>query len=315
MNEEVIYKFGNIQERDMDLLFMESLATDKEFAKLFLEKAKIPYTNFEVLSIALSETEPGLGESDITAIFDINGIKYGILIEDKIDAPAMPKQCDRYYLRLKKAIDDGKYAQGFVFIICPEEYKAKNEDAKGYTLCVTYEECISYFSDLHSIAGQLKCQQLAQALETAKVPTWVKDPKAMDFFKKYRNYMEQHHSTLDLRNRKDSNGWWPHYGTEYGNVYIYHKVSDKVVDLTFPKGAEKILTLRLIALWLNAHGVSNVYAVVTGKAAALRISVPFLNQHEPFENANTDDVEMCFNAIETLSNFASLLAQAKIMTS
>ena len=73
MNENKICKFGNIQERDMDLMFLECLLTDVSFVKLFLDKANVPYSMVEVLNVALSETESGLGESDITAILSIDG--------------------------------------------------------------------------------------------------------------------------------------------------------------------------------------------------------------------------------------------------
>ena len=73
MNENKICKFGNIQERDIDLMFLECLLTDVGFVKLFLDKANVPYSMVEVLNVALSETESGLGESDITAILSIDG--------------------------------------------------------------------------------------------------------------------------------------------------------------------------------------------------------------------------------------------------
>ena len=68
MNENMICKFGNIQERDMDLMFLESFLTDKEFLQLFLNKAEIKGNSIEVLNVALSETDPEYGESDITVI-------------------------------------------------------------------------------------------------------------------------------------------------------------------------------------------------------------------------------------------------------
>ena len=305
------FKFGNIQERDMDLLFMESIATDREFVRLFLDKAAEKYDAFDVLSVALSETEPGLGESDITAILSVDGRKIGLLIEDKIDAPAMPKQAARYRKRANKAIKDGKYESCLIFIVCPAEYYNKNEEAKNYPFCFTYEECREFFDKRSDIKNQLKSQQLSQAINAIKVKNWTKDPDAMDFLKKYRAYMEEKHPTLDLRNSQDSNGWWPHYATAFGGVHILHKVSDGVVDLTFPGGAERISALEQIATWLRAHNMEEVRAVKTGKAAALRISVPVLDQHKPFEDANMDDVETCFKAIQQLSNFALIMARAK----
>ena len=88
MSKDGICSFGNVQERDMDLMFMESLLTDDGFVWLFLNKAGIACNSVEVLNVALSETDPEYGESDITAILSIDGKKHALLIEDKINAPA-----------------------------------------------------------------------------------------------------------------------------------------------------------------------------------------------------------------------------------
>ena len=122
--------------------------------------------------------------------------------------------------------------------------------------------------------------------------------------------MEANDYKLDLRNQKGSNAWWPHYATTFGSVHILHKVSDGVVDLTFPRGAERIEVMELVAQWLNVHGMPNVKALKTSKAAALRISVPVLDQHKPFEDANQDDVKACFDAVQQLSDLALMLSRA-----
>ena len=308
MSEDGICSFGNVQERDMDVMFMESLLTDDGFLRLFLNVADIK-GSVEVLNAALSETDPEYGESDITVLLSVDGKKHALLIEDKINAPAMPEQCDRYSKRAKKAMDNGEYEKFYVFIICPDAYYKANEEAKKYANFITYEDCIEYFSKKPDTLSKIRCAQLKQATEKGPGTTWEKNKKAMAFFEKYRTYMAAHGYDLDLRNRKDSNGWWPHYGTTFGNAYIYHKVSDGVVDLTFPNGAENVSTLKLAAIWLNAHSVPNVQALQTGKAAALRIRVPVLDQHKPFEEADMNDVETCFKAVQELSNLATAVGQ------
>lgn len=309
MNENMICKFGNIQERDMDLMFLESFLTDKEFLQLFLNKAEIKGNSIEVLNVALSETDPEYGESDITVILSIDGKKHGLLIEDKINAPAMPEQCERYSKRADKAKSKGKYDDYFVFIICPEAYHDANSEAKKYAYFITYEDCIKYFSAKTDTLSKIRCEQLKQALSKRINGPVEPDQAAIAFFAKYREYMETHDYKLDLRNQNSSNGWWPHYGTTFGNAYIYHKVSDGVVDLTFPNGANRIETMRFAVHWLNAHGMPNISALATGKAAALRIKVPVLDQHKPFEDANIDDVKTCFDAVQELSDLATMLAQ------
>lgn len=310
MSKDGICSFGNVQERDMDLMFMESLLTDDGFVWLFLNKAGIACNSVEVLNVALSETDPEYGESDITAILSIDGKKHALLIEDKINAPAMHDQCDRYDKRADKAMGKGEYDSASVFIICPKEYHRVNAEAKKYANFITYEDCIKYFAAKTDTLSKIRCTQLNQAIAKGPGSTWEKNEKAMAFFEKYRAYMAANGYNLDLRNKKDSNGWWPHYATAFGKVHILHKVSDGVVDLTFPKGAENLATMEHVERWLHEHGMPNVKALVTGKAAALRIRVPVLDQHKPFEDANQDDVKACFDAVQQLSDLALMLSRA-----
>lgn len=310
MSESTICNFGNIQERDMDMMFLECLLTDDGFVRLFLRKAEITGTSVEVLNVALSETDPEYGESDITVLLSVDGKKHALLIEDKINAPAMPEQCDRYSKRASKAKSNGKYNDYSVFIICPSEYYNANSEAKKYAHFITYEECVGYFSKKTDTLSKIKCEQLKQALTKDPGGTPEPNPAAIAFFEKYRAYMEANRYKLDLRNKKESNGWWPHYGTTFGNAYIYHKVSDGVVDLTFPKGAANLATMEHVAQWLQTHGMPNVNALATGKAAALRIKVPVLDQHKPFEDASQEDVKACFDAVQQLSDLALMFSRA-----
>ena len=331
MKKNVTYKFGNIQERDMDLLFLESIVTDESFVRLLLEKIekskkpidrifKLEKENlsqkmFSVLSVELSATDPELGESDITAVIKIDGVRLALLLEDKIDAPAMPEQCNRYSMRAIKAMNAGEYDEFFVFIICPQKYYCLNKEAQNYPECVTYEEYSDILSKKTDVISQIHCQQLDQAIRKAKsVPGITINEAAVDFFRKYKSYILAHYKTLDLRNKDGSNAWWPHYGTLYKQAYIYHKVSDGLVDLTFPGSGYNLGALQKATEWLNANGMPQVRAVKTGKAAALRIEVPVLNQTEPFENAKESDLKKCFDAIQTLSDFAAMLATIQNIT-
>ena len=76
--------FGTVYERDMDLMFIEAFAIDKGFSDLFVEKGDFNVSDYKIVSIEKSHTDAGLGESDVTVIIESEGIRYGILIEDKI---------------------------------------------------------------------------------------------------------------------------------------------------------------------------------------------------------------------------------------
>lgn len=237
--------FNAVHERDMDILFMESLASDPNFTTLVLSKTKYSGKEFQVLSTALSETEMNLGETDICVILRIEDRRVGLLIEDKVDAIAMPDQHLRYHKRGEAGVLKGKYDAYEVFIFCPQKYYDNNSEAK-----------------------------------------------------KYETF---------LRTSEKSNGWWPNYATRLGDAYIYHKRPEGFVDLTFPNAADKIDFLQSLASWLRSHNVSNVVAVKTGRAAALRIEVPKIPLTAVFEDMETTDIKKCFDAIQALTDFANLI--------
>lgn len=299
-------EFSTIRERDMDLFFLEAMSSDKGFAKLVVDKTQFAGCNFTIESIELSRTEADLGESDITVIISANGGKCAILIEDKIDAIAMPDQHGRYIKRGKRGIEENKYADFDIIIICPEKYYINNDEAKLYEHHIFYEEFEEYFVRKTDMISVLRLAQIRAAINKAKKPSEiVLNENANLFFKNYRTYQKAKYPQLDLRSKESSNGWWTQYGTRFGQAYIYHKMQEGYVDLTFPNAAEYLDSANMIAKWMRIHGVS-VSAVQTGKAAALRIEVPSLKVKEPFEETPEADIEKCFEAITELTDLTDV---------
>ena len=132
--------FSDVSERDMDLLFLEEFVCSQEFLNIFL--SKIDLLNATICSVEHSKVDVEFGESDLTIIVEKDGQRYGLLIEDKIDAIAMKNQSDRYLKRGENDKNKGDYSNYFVFIVAPEKYIQTNEEAKKYRYKVTYEECI-----------------------------------------------------------------------------------------------------------------------------------------------------------------------------
>lgn len=300
--------FNAVHERDMDILFMESLASDPNFTTLVLSKTKYSGKEFQVLSTALSETETNLGETDICVILQIEDRRVGLLIEDKVDAIAMPDQHLRYHKRGEAGVLKGKYDAYEVFIFCPQKYYDNNSEAKKYETFISYEEFYQYFDAKNDAISRVRSQQLTQAIERAKKPAETNVNEAANlFFIKYKAYQKHFYPELDLRTSEKSNGWWPNYATRLGDAYIYHKRPEGFVDLTFPNAADKIDFLQSLASWLRSHNVSNVVAVKTGRAAALRIEVPKIPLTAVFEDMETTDIKKCFDAIQALTDFANLI--------
>lgn len=303
--------FNTVHERDMDILFLESLASDSDFTKLVLSKTRFNGKEFRIISAALSETETDLGETDICIVLQIEDARVGLLIEDKVDAIAMPDQYLRYHKRGQKWILKEKFDTYEVFIFCPQKYHDTNEEAKKYENFISYEEFKAYFDVKDNVLSKVRSQQLGQAIERAKKPPEVNVNEAANlFFNKYKAYQQQYYPGLDLRTSDKSNGWWPHYSTRLGDVYLYHKRPEGFVDLTFPNAAGKLDALQNIASWLRGHNIPNVVAVKTGKAAALRIEVPKIPLTAVFEHVDIADVKKCFDAIQTLVDFANIIEDA-----
>ena len=101
--------YSNVSERDMDMMFLQLFSTDKGFVRLFLDAVNISARDITVESIELPKMDPQLGESDITVLLNVDSRKLGLLIEDKIDAIAMPEQADRYVKRGEKTVENGEY--------------------------------------------------------------------------------------------------------------------------------------------------------------------------------------------------------------
>lgn len=93
----------------MDQVFIEAFATDPGFVKLFIKQTECSETPFDVVQVEHSKVDSNFGESDITVILDVGSKRLALLIENKIDAIAMPDQHDRYIKRGYKGIANKEY--------------------------------------------------------------------------------------------------------------------------------------------------------------------------------------------------------------
>lgn len=303
--------YSVVSERDMDMMFLQLFSTDTDFVNLFLAKAgnKTKKTNID--SVELSKTDSQLGESDITVILVSGKKRIALLIEDKIDAIAMQAQPERYQKRGNKAIKNGEYDEFYSFIVCPQKYYDNNEAARKYPNVVTYEEILKYLSKNDSVLYSAYIQQIEQAIEKAKRPAQViLNEHANAFFRLYKDYQETNYPHLDLRTKRNSNGYWAQYATRLGNVYLLHKIQEGKVDLTFTNASTRMNDVERLSEWLRRHNISDVRATITGKAGTIHIDVPKLDMSIPFEQNKTHDIIKCFDAISELIETANIFAIA-----
>ncbi len=308
-----ICKFADISEHDMDMLFLEEFVVSKDFLNIFTSKLNI--YDASVVEIEHSKTHHEFGESDMTIIIEVDGKKHGLLIEDKIDAIAMPEQCDRYMKRGNIGIESGDYSSFDVFIVAPENYIGNNIEAQKYPNKVTYEECLKYFQTNIDARKNFKLSQIKQAIYKQKTGYQVVENKAVtDFWSQYIAYKKQNYDGLLLtatEGPRGSNATWPQFNTIMEKIYIIHKADRKFVDLTIPGMANSLPQLEMLLnemVNLKEHGMT---VHPTGKSAAVRLLVPSLDFSKPFDE-QIEKVEECFKAIEKMSEMVKRLDSAKI---
>ena len=298
-------------ERDMDMLLLESVMTCPEFCRLLIDKTDLKGQEFKVIAGELSKADGDLGESDVTVIVEVGTKKYGLLIEDKIDAIAMPEQHSRYVKRGEKGVKNGDYDDFRVFIFCPEKYYKNNAEAKKYEHLLTYEECKAFFDKKNDLTNLFRSQQIEQAIVKAKKPaTNNVDENANAFLRQYIKYQKENYPSLDLSTKEDKNGWWTDFRTDLGYVYINHKIREGYVDLTFPKASENTDRAKTIADWARLHKISDVSVVKTKKSVMLRIHVPKLDIEKGFAAVDVDELNKCFETIKELTEFANMIEMA-----
>lgn len=312
MNTKLIY--DTVSERDMDMLFANALSTDPNFLQLFLDRLKIGSSDYVVESVELSKTDAKLGESDLTAIISNGENKIGLLIEDKIDAKAMPEQHKRYQDRGDKGVDEKIYDDYEIFMLCPSKYYKQNDEAKHYDNYISYETCLEYFEKSSSVMASVWIQQIKNAIKKAKKPsTTIVDEKKNVFFNKYLEYQKNNYPRLTCFTDSGSNGTWAKYYSADAGVYLIHKIPQGEVELVFNGIADDFDRMQIIADWLGNNNYKGVRAEPTGKSCVLKFDVPKFNMEidNAFEKASKSNLAKCFEKIIKLLDFICIVKMTK----
>ena len=313
-----ICKFADVSEHDMDMLFLEEFVASKEFLNIFTSKVGI--LDATVVEVEHSKTHPEYGESDMTVIVELKSKRHGLLIEDKIDAIAMPEQFSRYIKRGELGVTNGDYSDFSVFIVAPKKYLNENAEAQKYPNKVSYEECLKYFEADTDNRKQFKRSQIKQAIHKQKTGYQVIENKAVtEFWSKYIAYQKENYSHLLLtatEGPRGANSIWPQFNTVIEKVYIIHKSNNSkynngYIDLTIPGMAEYLPQLEMFLNEMVNLKEKGMTVHPTGKAAAVRLVVPKVDFSKSFED-QIGAVETSFKAIEKISELVKQFDAAKL---
>lgn len=298
-NSILSIKFEKILERDVDLMIINQISFNKSFLSLFLDK--ISKKNYIVESIEHSLMDQEDGESDITVILS-NGInKIALLIEDKIDAHAMPMQPERYIKRGKKGIENKQYDEFYDFIVAPQEYLESNMEAKQYTYRISYEEMLSVLKDVYSV------ELLNKAIEEKKSGYIIIENKYVTtFWEQYYSFIKNNYPTIkihEIHGPRGSKAVWPELLTDYNQVRIIHKSDKGYLDLTFNRFGEHI---DVFYKYLEGLINEEFNVVKTGKSLSIRTMVPIVDFKNDFNNY-IDEMYVIMNKVLRLYEIVNKL--------
>lgn len=280
--------FEKVLERDIDLLIINKFISDKKILDLFLNK--INAHDYKIVSIQHSLMDQEDGESDITVIVEKNNHRIGLLIEDKIDAIAMPNQRNRYDARGKKGIDSKQYDEFFVYMIAPNDYLKSNSEAKLYENQISYEELRNYFE-----TDQYALSLIDKALEEKKNGyTIIENPNVTLFWEQYYALIRQSFPEVkinEVHGPRGNNACWPELTTYYPNIKIIQKSDRGYLDLTFSKMGS---FPNVFHKYLDNKIENDMSIEKTNKSMVVRIKIPVIDFRGNFES-QLDNVKNSLN--------------------
>ena len=300
-----MFNFTSITERDMDFLIMGLFAEGSKATECFLNQAGLEGS--KIINIVHSLSDAKYGESDIEVFVEKDDKRYAILIEDKIDAAAMPEQSMRYSLRGDSGIANGDYHDHSVFIVAPMTYLEKNEEAKKYQYQVSYETLLSIRKTEKSVRSSFDCAIIEAALLRKETGYQVEEVPAITcFWNELYNYCCSYHPNVEMhkpRGAKGSKSGWPYFKTALKGTTIIFKSNSGAVDFEFSGKHKQSKQIKQdLALYL----VPDMNWVDTGKSISLRIRVPKVDFNEPF-NKYSHKMPEVFYAIERFTILAQTL--------
>lgn len=209
--------FERIYERDIDLLLIRLFAENHPACGLFCRKAGIEgYSIKEIRHSAKSLH----GESDVEVWMEADNQRYVLMFENKINAPAQPKQCARYSDRGNAYIRNGKADRFSVFIVAPADYLAANGEAQKYDkFQVSFEELKE---QMYPDYDTFMIAILDRGIEKYRNAIII-DQQVTAFWQAYIAFQEKYAPELDLCKNISERGAtssWISFGTALSGISI-----------------------------------------------------------------------------------------------
>ncbi|HCE4613057.1 TPA: PD-(D/E)XK nuclease family protein [Vibrio parahaemolyticus] len=314
MIEKDIY-LESVRERDTDLLLIEELHVEPAFQRFMVENI-LPQFEIASFSGAWHSISTHNGESDVIAIFsDKNGKRVSILIENKINAAAQPRQAARYFERGEEGIKSDYWDTFVTCLFAPQDYL--NSDKQDYQITLSYEAVQQYFKELKSVRADYKCSVLEAAIQHQRRSKQREvNESSTQFAHKYIRYMQNTYPDLkikeELQGRAVGHDWFYYYPFSDPSVYLVHQCANGNAGLTIKDKdlTDKKQEIEYVISHLNIQGVN---LKIGKEGISLLFQSPKINNIEGVFDDWIDDIEDSIEKLLMIKNIYLDLLKDELM--
>lgn len=281
-------RIAGVCERDIDLLLLEEFQSSRSFLSWFLEAVGQPVVT-PVLVEARRAVTQASGESDLEVEWaDASGARHRVLIENKVGAGFQPHQAARYRERAATYRQTGDASSILLVLVAPARYIG-NGNEHGFDALVAYEAIRDWFVGREDLGPRrrYKADLLESAIDKSVLGyTPVADEPVSIFWGRYWDLVMAEHPQLEMRppgSRAARAGFirfFPSVITARWDLRLRHKLQHQAVDLEFANAGTRVGDLHTA---LSSALEPDMTIVKTGKAAAVRITVPRLDASRVFD--------------------------------
>jgi hypothetical protein len=277
-----------VEERDIDLLLMEEFHVSPEFVEWFCSRVGVTDAAFEGAWHSVSDHD---GETDLLLRVKAGARRIEVLIENKVAAPAQPKQDARYHLRGTRSREAGACDDYLTCICAPSAYLEGLPAGSLYDHRISYEAIRDWYAAQPGPRSAWRCRIMDQAIEQGRRGyTLIENAAKSAFHQQYWEFTRRSFPALTVKRpkAKGSKSNWVYMKAPDmpPKVILCHKNDQGCVDLTFY--GRRVQEL----LGLHAEWPEGISPQQCGKSAVLRVVVPTLDMERPLseQEASLEDV-------------------------
>ncbi len=222
-----------VLERDIDLLILEELNCNPSFRDWFISELDIP--KIDTFKKALrSISNFNLGETDIMILFDSNGKKIIVLVENKLDSNFQEKQFERYEQRGIRYLEEQTCSEYFIVLIAPNQYVESQNEFEKF---ITYEQIQNFFNKEQTERSKYKSEILQIGIEKLRRGYQpINSDPVQNFMQKYWIHKEIKFPKFKMKKPiivPLGSDWVEMRNEEQKGIIYYHKLNKGFVDATF----------------------------------------------------------------------------------